>query len=186
MFRALLRDPATGTQRRGLEQSMAYSVGDTVVYPHHGAGIVESTEQRERDGETCDYLVLRMTYGDLTLMVPAATCHEVGVRDVVSGDEVERVLDVLRDTRGEKKGSWSRRFKENFEKLRSGDVFLVAEVVRNLTVRDGDGGLSAGERRMLVNAKQLLLSELSVAVGKSEEETDELIREVMLQAHDAG
>jgi len=164
---------------------MAYSIGDTVVYPHHGAGIIESTEQRDLHGEPCDYLVLRMTYGDLTLMVPAATCHEVGVRDVVSGEEVERVLDVLRDPRGEKKGSWSRRFKENFEKLRSGDVFLVAEVVRNLTIRDADGLLSAGERRMLANAKQLLLSELCVAVGKTEQETDELIRSVMLDAHDA-
>ena len=165
---------------------MGYSVGDTVVYPHHGAGVVESTQRRELHGEQCDYLVLRMTYGDLTLMVPAERCHEVGVRDVVSGADVERVLDVLRDTRAEKKGSWSRRFKENFEKLRSGDVFLVAEVVRNLTVRDADGSLSAGERRMLVNAKQLLLSELSVAVGKTEVETDELIRAVMLEAHDAG
>lgn len=165
---------------------MAYSIGDTVVYPHHGAGIIESTEQRDLHGEPCDYLVLRMTYGDLTLMVPAATCHEVGVRDVVSGEEVERVLDVLRDPRGEKKGSWSRRFKENFEKLRSGDVFLVAEVVRNLTIRDADGLLSAGERRMLATAKQLLLSELSVAVGKTEQETDELIRSVMLDAADVG
>ena len=164
---------------------MGYSVGDTVVYPHHGAGIVESTERRDLNGTPCDYLVLRMTYGDLTLMVPAEKCQEVGVRDVVSGEEVERVLDVLRNTRGEKKGSWSRRFKENFEKLRSGDVFLVAEVVRNLTVRDAEGNLSAGERRMLVNAKQLLLSELSVAVGKSEAETDELIREVMLAALEA-
>ena len=165
---------------------MGYSVGDTVVYPHHGAGVVESTERRELHGEQCDYLVLRMAFGDLTLMVPAERCHEVGVRDVVSGADVERVLDVLRDTRAERKGSWSRRFKENFEKLRSGDVFLVAEVVRNLTVRDADGSLSAGERRMLLNAKQLLLSELSVAVGRSEAETDELIRGVMLEAHDAG
>jgi CarD family transcriptional regulator len=164
---------------------MGYSVGDTVVYPHHGAGIIESTQQRELHGKTCDYFVLRMTYGDLTLLIPAASCHEVGVRDVVSGAEVERVLDVLRDTRGEKKGSWSRRFKENFEKLRSGDVFQVAEVVRNLTIRGADGGLSAGERRMLSNAKQLLLSELSVAIGKDEQGTDELIREVMLEAHDA-
>lgn len=162
---------------------MGYSVGDTVVYPHHGAGIVESTERRELHGEPCDYLVLRMAYGDLTLLVPAERCQEVGVRDVVSGEDVERVLDVLRNTRGEKKGSWSRRFKENFERLRSGDVFLVAEVVRNLTVRGADGSLSAGERRMLVNAKQLLLSELSVAIGRSQAETDELIRDVMLSAH---
>ena len=161
---------------------MGYSVGDTVVYPHHGAGVVERTERRVLDGEPCEYLVLRMSCGDLVLLVPAARCREVGVRDVVSGADVERVLDVLRDRHGEKQGSWSRRFKENFERLRSGDVFQVAEVVRNLTVRDADGGLSAGERRMLVNAKQLLLSELSVAIGKSEAETDELIRDVMLAA----
>ena len=103
---------------------MGYSVGDTVVYPHHGAGIVESTERRELHGKPCDYLVLRMRCGDLTLLVPAERCQEVGVRDVVSGDDVERVLDVLRDTHGEKQGSWSRRFKENFERLRSGDATI--------------------------------------------------------------
>lgn len=165
---------------------MGYSVGDTVVYPHHGAGVVESTVRRELHGEECDYLVLRMTHGDLTLMVPAERCHEVGVRDVVSGEEVDRVLAVLRDTGGERPGSWSRRFKENFERLRSGDVYKVAEVVRNLTVRDARGELSAGERRMLGTARQLLLSELSVAVGKSEQETDELIRQVMLAPVEAG
>ncbi|MFT4745592.1 MAG: CarD family transcriptional regulator [Nitriliruptoraceae bacterium] len=162
---------------------MAYSVGDTVVYPHHGAAIVESTEKRELHGEPCDYLVLRMTYGDLTLLVPASTCHEVGIRDVVSGEEVERVLDVLREEDAEKKGSWSRRFKSNFEKLRSGDIYQVAEVVRNLSTRDSDKGLSAGERRMLAKAKEILLSELSVALGKDEQQTDELIVQVLLDAH---
>ena len=164
---------------------MAYTVGDTVVYPHHGAAIVESTEKRELHGEQCDYLVLRMTYGDLTLMVPANTCHEVGIRDVVSAEEVERVLDVLREEDAEKKGSWSRRFKSNFEKLRSGDIYQVAEVVRNLSTRDSDKGLSAGERRMLAKAKEILLSELSVAVGKDEQQTEELIEQVLIDAHGA-
>lgn len=163
---------------------MAYSVGDTVVYPHHGAAVVESTQQRELHGQQCDYLVLRMTHGDLTLMVPAASCHEVGIRDVVSGEEVERVLDVLRAPDPEAGSTWSRRFKSNFERLRSGDVFQVAEVVRNLSIRNADDSLSAGERRMLVKAKEILLSELSVAVGKDDEATEQLIGEVLVAAHD--
>lgn len=162
---------------------MVYSVGDTVVYPHHGAAVVESTQQRELHGEPCDYLVLRMTHGDLTLMVPAASCHEVGIRDVVSGEEVDRVLDVLRAPDLEANGNWSRRFKANFERLRSGDVFQVAEVVRNLSIRDGDGGLSAGERRMLAKAREILFSELSVAVGRDDEGTEQLVEQVLVDAH---
>lgn len=162
---------------------MAYSVGDTVVYPHHGAAVVEATEKREHKGEPCDYLILRMTYGDLTLMVPAETCHEVGIRDVVSPEEVERVLEVLRDPELEPKGNWSRRFKANYEKLRSGDVFQVAEVVRNLSTRDQDNGLSAGERRMLSKAKQILLSELAVAIGEDEQAAEQLVEKVLVEAH---
>lgn len=162
---------------------MGYSVGDTVVYPKHGAAVVESTQQRELHGQPCDYLVLRVTHGDLTLMVPAHTCHEVGIRDVVSADEVERVLDVLRAPDPEARATWSRRFKSNYERHRSGDIFQLAEVVRNLSIRDEDKGLSAGERRMLATAKAILLSELSVAVGRDEEGTEQLITEVLVEAH---
>lgn len=164
---------------------MAYSVGDTVVYPHHGAAVVEAREQRELRGQPCDYLVLRMTYGDLTLMVPADTCHEVGIRDVVSPEGVERVLGVLRDPELDVRGNWSRRFKANYEKLRSGDVFQVAEVVRNLATRDQGKDLSAGERRMLGKAKQILLSELAVAIGKDEQAAEELVEQVLVEAHGA-
>jgi CarD family transcriptional regulator len=141
---------------------MAFSVGDTVVYPHHGAAVIERTERRELKGEVCDYLVLRLTYGDLTLMVPADSCAEVGIRKVVSKRESERVLDVLRTPEPKAAGNWSRRFKANYEKLRSGDIYQVAEVVRNLSCQDDDKGLSAGEKRMLTKAKQILLSEISV------------------------
>jgi CarD family transcriptional regulator len=162
---------------------MGYSVGDTVVYPHYGAAVVESLQQRELHGEQCEYLVLRMTHVDMTLMVPAATCREVGVRDVVSEAEVERVFEVLRAPDLEAGGNWSRRFKANFERLRSGDIFQMAEVVRNLSIRDADKGLSAGERRMLAKAKEILLSELSVAVGRDDEQTERLIEEVLVEAH---
>jgi CarD family transcriptional regulator len=162
---------------------MAFSVGDTVVYPHHGAAVIEKKETRELRGEERDYLVLRLTYGDLTLMVPADSCEEVGIRNVVSKKEVERVLNVLREEEPNKNGNWSRRFKANYEKLRSGDIYQVAEVVRNLATRESDKGLSAGERRMLSKAKQILLSELAVAIKKDEEKAEELIQKVLTEAH---
>jgi CarD family transcriptional regulator len=162
---------------------MAYSVGDTVVYPHHGAAIIESKQQRELKGEKREYLVLRLTYGDLTLMVPADSCEEVGIRDVVSKKEVEKVLGVLRAPEEKSPKNWSRRFKANYEKLRSGDIYQVAEVVRNLATREKDKGLSAGERRMLTKAKQILLSELAVAIKKDEQKAEELVEKTLVEAH---
>jgi CarD family transcriptional regulator len=161
---------------------MPFNVGDTVVYPHHGAAVIERTERRELKGEVCDYLVLRLTYGDLTLMVPADSCAEVGIRKVVSKRESERVLDVLRVPEPKVVGNWSRRFKANYEKLRSGDIYQVAEVVRNLSCQDDEKGLSAGEKRMLTKAKQVLLSEISVAIKKDEVRTEELIDRILREA----
>ena len=162
---------------------MAYRVGDTVVYPHHGAAVIERKEERVLKGEKREYLVLRLTYGDLTLMVPCDACEEVGIRAVVSKAEVEQVMDILREPEGKSPTNWSRRFKANYEKLRSGDIFQVAEVVRNLATRETDKGLSAGEKRMLTKAKQILLSELSVAIKKDEEKAEELIDKVLAEAH---
>lgn len=162
---------------------MAYRVGDTVVYPHHGAAVIERKEERVLKGETREYLVLRLTYGDLTLMVPCDGCEEVGLRPVVSKEEVEQVMDILREPEGKSPANWSRRFKANYEKLRSGDIFQVAEVVRNLATREKDKGLSAGEKRMLTKAKQILLSELSVAIKKDEEKAEALIDQVLAEAH---
>ena len=162
---------------------MSYAVGDTVVCPHHGAAIVEKTEERELSGETTEYLVLRMTHGDLTLMVPAESCEDVGIRDIVTTRQVDEVLEVLRTPEGDAPANWSRRFKANMEKLRSGDIFQVAEVVRNLATRQADGGVSAGERRMLARAKQILLSELAIAMRKDEEKADAAITKVLVDAH---
>lgn len=162
---------------------MPYTVGDTVVYPHHGAAVIEKKEQRELKGEPRDYLVLRLTYGDLTVMVPEDCCDEVGIRSVVSRRQVQEVLEVLRTPETNAAKNWSRRFKDNYEKLRSGDIFQVAEVVRNLAVRDVDNGLSAGERRMLAKAKQILLSELAVAIKKDETKAEELVNKTLTEAH---
>ena len=151
---------------------MPFDVGDKVVYPHHGAAVIERKESKEAFGEQREYLVLRLAYGELTLMVPVDNTDEVGLREVITADEVDEVYDVLRKKDARMPTNWSRRFKNHVEKLKSGDVYQVAEVVRNLTLRDNDKGLSAGEKRMLAKARQILVSELTFALDLSEEEAE--------------
>ena len=152
---------------------MPFDVGDKVVYPHHGAATIEKREKKEAFGKKQEYLVLRLAYGDLTLMVPADNAEEIGLRDVINDEEVEEVFAVLRKKEARMPTNWSRRFKNHVEKLKSGDIYQVAEVVRNLTIREKDKGLSAGEKRMLGKARQILVSELTFAL-KLDEETAEL------------
>jgi CarD family transcriptional regulator len=152
---------------------MSFDVGDKVVYPHHGAAVIERKEQKDVFGEATEYLVLRLAYGDLTLMVPCDKTDEVGLREVINDEEVEEVFAVLRKKEARMPTNWSRRYKNHVEKLKSGDVYQVAEVVRNLSIRDSDKGLSAGEKRMLTRARQILVSELTFAIGVTEEEAEE-------------
>jgi CarD family transcriptional regulator len=149
---------------------VTFDVGDKVVYPHHGAAVVEKRETIEAFGESRDYLVLRLAYGDLTLKVPADGTDEVGLREVINNEEVEEVFAVLRKKEARMPTNWSRRFKNHVEKLKSGDVYQVAEVVRNLSLRDKEKGLSAGEKRMLAKARQILVSELTFAINVDEDE----------------
>jgi CarD family transcriptional regulator len=158
---------------------MSFDVGDKVVYPHHGAATIERRETKEAFGEEREYFVLRLAYGDLTLMVPVDNTDEVGLRDVIGDDEVDDVFEVLRKKEARMPTNWSRRYKNHVEKLKSGDVYQVAEVVRNLSIRDGDKGLSAGEKRMLAKARQILLSELTFALAVSEEEAEAKLDEVL-------
>jgi CarD family transcriptional regulator len=149
-----------------------FDVGDKVVYPHHGAAVIVKREEREDFGQRREYLVLRLAYGDLTLKVPADNTDEVGLREVINDEEVEEVFAVLRKKEARMPANWSRRYKNHVEKLKSGDIYQVAEVVRNLSIRDKDKGLSAGEKRMLTNARRILVSELTFAIGVSEEEAE--------------
>ena len=158
---------------------MTFRVGDTVVYPHHGAAIVEKRERLTQDGEERDYLVLRLTYGDLTLKVPADTVGEVGIRDVCNDAQVQEVLGVLRSRDGSMPTNWSRRFKANYEKFKSGDILRIAEVVRNLSLREQEKGLSAGEKRLLTKARQILLSELSAALHQEDDEAEAYLDELL-------
>jgi CarD family transcriptional regulator len=163
----------------GQEISVVFDIGDKVVYPHHGAAIVERREQKEAFGEKREYLVLRLAYGDLTLMVPADNTEGVGLREVINDEEVEEVFAVLRKKEARMPTNWSRRYKNHSEKLRSGDIYQVAEVVRNLSIRDKDKGLSAGEKRMLGRARQILVSELTFALDVNEEQAQKRLDEAL-------
>ncbi|HET9441684.1 MAG TPA: CarD family transcriptional regulator [Acidimicrobiales bacterium] len=158
---------------------MSFDVGDKVVYPQHGAAVIERKEMREVLGENKEYLVLKVASGDLTLMVPTNKCDEVGLREVINDEEVEEVFAVLRKKEARMPTNWSRRYKNHVEKLKSGDIYQVAEVVRNLSIRDKDKGLSAGEKRMLSKARQILVSELTFAIGVSEEEAENKLNDAL-------
>lgn len=158
---------------------MVFEVGETVVYPHHGAAKIEEIKKRTVKGEEKMYLKLRVAQGDLVIEVPAENVDLVGVRDVVGKEGLERVFDVLRAEFTEEPTNWSRRYKANLEKLASGDVIKVAEVVRDLWRRDNDRGLSAGEKRMLAKARQILISELALAEKTDEETATNVLDEVL-------
>ena len=161
------------------QERYVFDIGDKVVYPHHGAAIVERREVKEAFGEKKEYLVLRLAYGDLTLMVPADNTEGVGLREVINDEEVEEVFAVLRKKEARMPTNWSRRYKNHSEKLRSGDIYQVAEVVRNLSIRDKDKGLSAGEKRMLSRARQILVSELTFALDVDEAAAEKRLDEAL-------
>src|SRR4051794_13956217 len=159
---------------------MTFKVGETVVYPHHGAAVIDDIEIRKIKGEDKTYLVLRIVaQSDLVVRVPADNVDLVGVRDMVGQDGLEKVFEVLRAPHTEEPTNWSRRYKANLEKLASGDVIKVAEVVRDLWRRERDRGLSAGEKRMLSKARQILVSELALAEGTNEDKAETMLDEVL-------
>ncbi len=159
---------------------MTFTVGETVVYPNHGAAVIEDIETRQIKGEDRLYLVLRIIgQNDLVVRVPACNLDLVGVRDVVDADGLENVFQVLRAEHTEEPANWSRRYKANLEKLHSGNVIKVSEVVRDLWRRDRDKGLSAGEKRMLAKARAILVAELALAEDVAEDRAEVMLDEVL-------
>ncbi|ADG77239.1 Transcriptional regulator, CarD family OS=Tsukamurella paurometabola (strain ATCC 8368 / DSM/ CCUG 35730 / CIP 100753 / JCM 10117 / KCTC 9821 / NBRC 16120/ NCIMB 702349 / NCTC 13040) OX=521096 GN=Tpau_0601 PE=4 SV=1 [Tsukamurella paurometabola] len=161
---------------------MIFKVGDTVVYPHHGAALIEAIEIKTIGGREREYLVLKVAQGDLTVKVPAENAEVVGVRDVVGQEGLDKVFQVLRAPHTEEPTNWSRRYKANLEKLASGDVNKVAEVVRDLWRREQDRGLSAGEKRMLTKARQILVGELALAEATDDGKAESLLDEALAAA----
>ncbi len=152
-----------------------YEVGDKVVYPHHGAGTIVKKEQRD-DRE---YLTIQIAHKDMTVMIPTDSADRAGLRSVISEEAVEEVIAVLQGDGSKMPKNWNRRFKHNRDKMKTGDIFELAEVVRNLAQRDQEKGLSTGEKQMFSNAKRILASELMFAKGMEEEEAREFLEEVL-------
>lgn len=156
-----------------------FQIGDKVVYPMHGAGVIEAIEEKEVLGERRDYYVMRLPIGDMTVMIPTQGAENIGIREVIDPEELEKVFEILRADETSMSTNWNRRYRANTEKLKTGDIFEVAEVVRNLTIRDRAKGLSTGERKMLDTARQILLSEMVLSRDISEEEAERLLEDVL-------
>lgn len=152
-----------------------FNIGDKVVYPMHGAGVIEAVEEREVLGEKAQYYIMHLPIGDMQVMVRLDNVKEVGLREIIKHEDVERVFSTLKGEQTQMSQNWNRRYRANMEKIKSGDIFEVAEVVRNLSIRDRERGLSTGERKMLDNARQILISELVLAQGTTAEEVEATI-----------
>ncbi|MGI8421807.1 MAG: CarD family transcriptional regulator [Gaiellaceae bacterium] len=161
-----------------------FDIGDKVVYPHHGAGTVVKKEQREVLGQKREYLTIKILHNDMTVNVPTENAEKVGLRWVIDEEMVEFVVKALTGGSTEMPKNWNRRFKHNRDKMKTGDILELAEVVRNLALRDHEKGLSTGEKQMFVKAKKILASELMYAKGMDEEQAAEWLDEVLTDVGD--
>lgn len=152
-----------------------FNVGDKVVYPMHGAGIIEGIEEKEILGEKRRYFVMRMPIGDMKVMVPVDNIEEVGVREIINSSELEKVISILKGSKTSMPQNWNRRYRINMDRIKSGDIFEIAAVVRNLLMMDMEKGLSTGERKMLSSAKQMLLSEMVLVADVDLEKVEQIV-----------
>ncbi len=147
-----------------------FNVGDKVVYPMHGAGVIEAIEEKEIMGTTKKYYIMKMPIGEMKVMIPLDNVSKIGLRQIIDDEGVNKVFTILNEQHSSISTNWNRRYRMNMEKIKSGSIFKVAEVVRNLMIRERDKGLSTGERKMLESAKQILVSELVLAKGIDEDQ----------------
>ncbi|NLY91933.1 MAG: CarD family transcriptional regulator [Firmicutes bacterium] len=152
-----------------------FNVGDRIVYPMHGAGVIVGIEQRNVSGTPEDYYIIKLTSGEMRVMIPVCNKDRVGLREIISKEEVNKVLEVLRNKEMEISNNWNRRYRANLEKIKSGSIYDVAEVVSSLSLRDREKGLSTGERKMLENAKHILYSELALVEDLDEEQVQSMV-----------
>nr|WP_317323206.1 CarD family transcriptional regulator [uncultured Flavonifractor sp.] len=156
-----------------------FQVGDRIVHPMHGAGIVDSIVQKKINGVVQEYYILKLPVGGMLVMIPTENSEEIGVRPVINGEEADRVIAAIPDIEVEMTPNWNRRYRENMLRLKSGDLMEVARVVKGLTQRDGERGLSTGERKMLHSAKQILISEIVLSQNATYEDVEARINTAM-------
>lgn len=158
---------------------MEYKIGAKVVHPMHGAGIIEAIEEREIMNVKQNYYILRIPIGNMKVMVPMETASEIGLRDVIDDREADRVLEEFRTSPTDMDPNWNKRYRDNMQRTRSGNIYEVVHVVKNLMFRDKTRGLSTGERKMLSNAKQILVSELVVAKSQSQRDIEAIMNDMI-------
>jgi CarD family transcriptional regulator len=163
-------------------ENIEFEIGDNVVYPHHGAGRVLKKEMRKMFGEEREYLTIKILHNDMTVMVPCENAGIAGLRRVIDEETVKKVLAVLEDDVSEMPKNWNRRFKHNRDKIKTGDIYELAEVVRNLALREHEKGLSTGEKQMYTRAKKILASELMYALDKSEDEAEAFLDDLLAES----
>ena len=153
---------------------MKFNIGDKVVYPMHGAGVIQDIEEKDILGQKEAYYIIKMP-GEVKVMVPTAKAEEVGMRDIINQETASKVFKVLETNSTEMAPNWNKRYRDNMEKMKSGDIYEVADVVRNLSFKQKERTLSTGEKKMLLNAKQILVSELTLANDLSKDQVEEMV-----------
>ena len=166
-------------------EHIEFELGDNVVYPHHGAGKILKKENRVMLGQERVYLTIKILHNDMTVMVPSEKAAQVGLRRVIDEETVQKVLAVLQDDVSEMPKNWNRRFKHNRDKIKTGDIYELAEVVRNLAVREHQKGLSTGEKQMYTRSKKILASELMYALEMDEQEAEEHLDNLLAESANA-
>ena len=151
-----------------------FNIGDKVVYPMHGAGVIQDIEEKNILGEKVSYYIIKMP-GEVKVMVPTAKAEEIGVRNIIDEDTASKVFKVLETDSTEMSMNWNKRYRDNMEKMKSGDIYEIADVVRNLSFKQKERGLSTGEKKMLLNAKQILVSELTLAEDLQKDAVEEMV-----------
>jgi CarD family transcriptional regulator len=157
-----------------------FYVGDKIAHPMHGAGIIDSIEERIMDGCTRSYYILKMPTGGMIVMIPTESTEQIGVRPIVDSESADALMDSFPEISAEMTANWNRRYRENMQKIKSGDLVEVARVVKGLMARESERGLSTGERKMLLSAKQILISEIVLSKKLSYEEVESRINNAMV------
>ena len=151
---------------------MSFQIGDKIAHPLHGAGVIDSVERRRINGREREYFVLKLPVGDMRVMIPCEGCAEIGVRPIMTTAEMEALFSTFSAIEVSMLNNWNKRFRENMDRIKSGDLAEVAAVIKGLLLREKERGLSTGERKMLISAKQIILSELVLVAECSYEEAD--------------
>ena len=153
-----------------------FNVGDFIVYPMHGAGTIDAIEEKDILGEKQSYYILKMP-GEVKVMVPTNKAEQIGVRNIIDKSSADKVFSILEEDETEMSMNWNKRYRDNMDKMKSGDIYEVADVVRNLSFKQKEKGLSTGEKKMLLNAKQILVSELVLAEATDKDNVEKMIND---------